>query len=165
MGEVNPDLTFEFGPIQDGRREFVISAAGIKSAFPAVEALYAAAPKLERWVILKYRQRRRPINDLDFADTKVRARDVRYVLFKDNERPGKVGILLYLDGYREEERAAKWAQIGYLFLDEALGEFDVETKVGGVAFLPYGARHFEQARPLPDLPEEFDRYLLEKPRS
>src|SRR4051812_44636605 len=45
---VNPDLTFEFGPVQDGRREFVISAGGIQSAFPAVESLHRAAPDLAR---------------------------------------------------------------------------------------------------------------------
>ena len=48
---VNCDLTFEFGPLQsDGKREFVISEGGIKAAFPAVEALYAKAPALDRWV-------------------------------------------------------------------------------------------------------------------
>src|ERR1700722_18171438 len=30
MHKLNPSLTFEFGPIEDGKREFVISADGIK---------------------------------------------------------------------------------------------------------------------------------------
>jgi hypothetical protein len=45
MQKVDPSLTFEFGPKDDGRREFVISADGIVEAFPKVESLYAAAPK------------------------------------------------------------------------------------------------------------------------
>lgn len=58
---VNPDLTFEFGPVtSDGEREFVISAGGIKSVFPAVEAVAQSAPPLPRWIIVKYRQRRNP---------------------------------------------------------------------------------------------------------
>ena len=37
MNKVNSDLTFEFGPIQaSGKREFVISAGGIKSAFSSL---------------------------------------------------------------------------------------------------------------------------------
>ena len=37
---VNPDLTFEFGPIRnDGKREFIISTGGIRSAFPSVESV------------------------------------------------------------------------------------------------------------------------------
>lgn len=44
---VHPKLTFEFGPKTD-RREFVISAGGIREGFPAVTSLVAAAPKLDR---------------------------------------------------------------------------------------------------------------------
>src|SRR5689334_6398671 len=29
---VHPDLTFELGPVRDGRRDFVVSAGGIKAA-------------------------------------------------------------------------------------------------------------------------------------
>ena len=54
MHKVHEDLTFEFSPISsDGQREFVISADGIQAAFPAVEALYQTAPKLERWKWIK----------------------------------------------------------------------------------------------------------------
>jgi hypothetical protein len=48
--QVHPQLTFEFGPKADWR-EFVISAGGIREAFPAVSSLVAAAPKLDRWRI------------------------------------------------------------------------------------------------------------------
>ena len=39
LHRVHPTLTFEFGPADSGRREFVLSADGIKDAFPAVLAL------------------------------------------------------------------------------------------------------------------------------
>jgi len=48
MNEVDPELTFEFGPMQNGKREFVISADGIKTSFHKVESLYKAAPRLSR---------------------------------------------------------------------------------------------------------------------
>ena len=35
LSKINSDLTFEFGP-KNPKRDFVISAGGIKSAFPAV---------------------------------------------------------------------------------------------------------------------------------
>jgi len=57
LRRVNPDLAFEFGPVKNGKREFVISAGGIRSAFPTVEAPYGAAPPLQRWVSVKYRPR------------------------------------------------------------------------------------------------------------
>ena len=44
--KVDPRLTFEFGP-KEATREFVISAGGIRGAFPAVSALMAAAQTLK----------------------------------------------------------------------------------------------------------------------
>src|SRR5258708_38332693 len=68
LSRVNPDLTFEFGAVRpDGTRQFVISAGGIKSAFSAVESLYSKAPKLRRWVWVKFRPRRKPISDVELA--------------------------------------------------------------------------------------------------
>jgi hypothetical protein len=165
LNKVHRDLTFEFSPVRkDGTREFVISAGGIKAAFPSVEALYAAAPKLPKWTILKYRQRRVPINDLEFAGRKVRSADVHYAIFKD-EDPKKVAIMIFLDGYTEKEKRAVWGHIGYLFLDEALGEYDVETHVGSIVFFNRESKYFEHARPLSELPTQFDEKLGRKKSS
>jgi len=43
MHKVDHDLTFEFGPKENGKREFIISADGIVRAFPKVETLYVLA--------------------------------------------------------------------------------------------------------------------------
>jgi hypothetical protein len=165
LSKVHSDLTFEFSPVrEDGTREFVISAGGIKAAFPSVETLYAAAPKLPKWTILKYRQRRFPINDIEFAGRKVKSADVHYAIFKD-EDPKKVGIMIFLDGYTEKEKRAVWGQIGYLFLDEALGEYDVETHVGAIVFFNRESKYFEHTRPLSELPAQFDEKLGRKKSS
>jgi hypothetical protein len=44
LNRVDPNLTFEFGPKKTDGREFVVSAGGIKSSFPAVVSLVSAAP-------------------------------------------------------------------------------------------------------------------------
>lgn len=159
MQKVHRDLTFEFSPIlEDGSREFVISAGGIKAAFPSVESLHSAAPKLPRWTILKYRQRRLPLNDLEFGGRSVKSTDVHYSIFKDDD-PRKVGIMIFLDGYTEEDEGNVWGNIGYLFLDEALGEYDVESHVGVIVFFNRDSKYFDQARPLAELPSHFDERL------
>lgn len=152
MDRVNADLTFEFGPVSGGKREFVISAGGIKDAFPAVEALYAAAPRLPRWTWVKFRPRRAEISDLEYGDRVVRADDVHYMLAKDGD---KIGIVLFFDGYSEPEEEA-FGQIGFLFLDEALGEFVVETRVGFVEIESRESKYFPRARPLRELARHFD---------
>jgi hypothetical protein len=156
MGGVNSDLTFEFGPVlPNGKREFIISAGGIKAAFPAVEALYAKAPHLERWVWVKYRPRRTHINDIEFGGKKIPAKEVHYLLAKDGD---KAGIVLFFEGYNEREKSI-FGQIAYLYLDEALGEYAVETQVGFIELQPRTSKYFAQAAPLRELPGHFDEYL------
>jgi len=158
LKKVHGDLTFEFSPVQDGKREFVLSAGGIRSAFPAVESLYAKAPPLTRWKWVKYRPRRMPLNDLNYAGKAIKVDDVRYLLAKDGD---KVGVVLFFDGYNEEEKAT-FGQMGYLFLDEALGEYAVETQVGFIEFEGRDSKHFPQARPLRELPAQFDEHFGRK---
>jgi hypothetical protein len=156
MHAIDPDLTFEFGPVQDdGRREFVISAGGIRSAFSAVEALYAKAPALKRWTWVKFRPRRLPISDVSFGGKTVHAADVRYLMAKDGD---KVGIMLFLNGYNDAEKATL-GQIGYLLLDEALGEYAMETQVGAIEFQPTTSTYFLKSRPIAELPARFDEYV------
>ena len=149
---VNPDLTFEFGPVSGGKREFVISAGGIKGAFPAVEALYETAPSLPRWIWVKFRPRRAEISDLNYGDKTIRADDVHYMLAKDGD---KIGIVLFIDGYSKQEEGT-FGQIGFLFLDEALGEYTVETKVGFIEIENRQSQYFSRARPLRELASHFD---------
>ncbi len=158
MEKVHVDLTFEFGPIHDGKREFVISAGGLKKAFPSVETLHSKAPTLPRWVWVKYRPRRLPLHDLEYGDKSIQVDDVRYLLAKDGD---KVGVVLFFDGYNEKEKNA-FGQIGYLFLDEALGEYSVEMEVGFIEFMGRDSKHFSKSRPLRELPAHFDEHLGRK---
>lgn len=158
MQKVHSDLTFEFGPAIDGKREFLISAGGIKAAFPAVEALYASAPALKRWEWVKFRPRRLPLNNIEFGGKSIRVEDVHYLLAKDEP---KVGIVLFFDGYNEKEKSI-FGQIGYLFLDEALGEFAVEMQVGFIEFQSRDSKYFQNASPLEELPAHFDEFWAQR---
>jgi hypothetical protein len=159
MNTVHPDLTFEFSPVlKNGKREFVISAGGIKSAFPAVEALFDSAPNLSKWKFIKFRPRRKPLNDLKFGGKSIKASEVHYKMFNDQE---KVGLIIFLDGYNDAEQNI-YGNIGYLFLDEALGEYDIEMKVGFIEFHSRESEYFEGVRPLTELADHFDEYFKSK---
>jgi hypothetical protein len=158
LASVHPDLTFEFSPVFDhGKREFIISAGGLKVAFPAVQALHAQAPSLERWIIVPFRPRRWPIMNIEMAGVAVAADEAHASIEPDR---GKVGIALYLPGYSRDQHNV-FAQIGYLLLDEALGEFDVETKVGYIEFGSITSQADVERFPLAELPARFDA-LVEK---
>lgn len=158
MEKVNADLTFEFGPVtKDGKREFIISAGGIKSAFPAVEALYKSAPKLEKWTFIRFRPRREPPDKIEFGGKALSAKDVRFVLLNDDDK-NKVDILLLLDGYKESQNET-YGQIGFLFLDNALGEYDVETHVGNIEFLSMDTEYYNKSLPISELAKRFDAFF------
>jgi hypothetical protein len=160
LHRLHPDLTFEFGPVEDdGKREFVISADGVREAFPAVERLYSTAPPMGRWEWVKFRPRRGPM-DLEIGGRSIKVADVRYLLFRD-EDPERIGILLFLAGYTATHHD-QFGQAGFLLLDNVLGEYDIETRVGAIDFASPTSPHFSQSRPIADLADQFDEYFHHK---
>lgn len=160
LSRVHPDLTFEFGP-RTHRREFVISAAGIREAFAAVSSLVAAAPKLDRWHITAFRPRRNPLNSVQIGETCVDPGDVEFSL---RTKGSVIGIQLFIPGFTENDVTIK--QIAYLMLDNALGEYDVETKIGLIQMLPPESPRTTRRYPFSELPSLFDQLastLVEAP--
>ncbi len=127
MHKVYPSLTFEFGPKQNGQREFVISADGNRAAFPKVDSLASSAPALARWKVIKFRTRREPL-DVQFNGVLVKASSVSVDIRPEGE---KVALTVFIPGYLASSRQT-FEGIAFLLLDQALGEFDVETRVGGI---------------------------------
>ena len=114
LHKVHEELTFEFSPVLgDGTREFVISAGGVKDAFPMVESLANLAPNLKKWTIVKYCQRRSPLSNLKFGDKEINSKDVHYAIFKD-EDPDKVGLMVFLDGYKDAQESMGSDRISFL---------------------------------------------------
>ena len=153
MQRVQESVTFEFGPVVEGKREFVISADGIKDAFPAVERLYASAPKLPRWVFIKFRPRRAPM-DVDYEGVKVKVEDVFCTVEPDRN---KAGITVYIRGY-QLSRKKQYTGIAFLMLDQALGEYDVETKVGFIEVRDFAEGSNLEKKPLNEVTQIFDAF-------
>ena len=67
------------------------------------------------------------------------------------------GVYLFIPGFREDDVPSK--QIGYLFLDAALGEYDVETRLGLIKMLSPDTQTVGHQYPLAQLPTLFDRLV------
>jgi len=154
MHKVDPNLTFEFGPKQGDRREFVISADGIRDTFPKVEALFATAPSLPKWSFVKFRPRRDPF-DLQYGGISVKANSISVMLERDGQ---KVDLTVVIPGYTQASRKT-YAGIAFLVLDQALGEYDVETRVGSIDVRAPSAAT-ASAVPLSRLPTAFDSFFV-----
>jgi hypothetical protein len=153
MKNVHESVTFEFGPVVDGKREFVISADGIKDAFPAVEKLYESAPKLSRWKFIKFRPRRVPM-DINYGGVKVKKADVFCTVEPDGN---KAGVTVYIRGYQDRLKN-QYTAIAFLMLDQALGEYDVETKVGFIEVHDFAKPSKLEKKPLADVTQVFDAF-------
>lgn len=132
LGAVHPRLTVDVGALQDGRRELVIGAGGKVAAFPTVRSLVEQAPPLPRWTVVGLRPRRAPVLPVRAGDLEVAPDQVEFVLFPQGER---VGISLFFDPKVMEEPDTM-RRIGFLLLDQALGEEDVTTRVGTIDWRP-----------------------------
>jgi hypothetical protein len=137
LDQIHPSLTFEFGPVEEARREFIISADGDKEAFPAVQRLAAAAPPLREWIVTPFR----PPKDLEhyssivIDDVRLSVDDIWFSFEQD-------GALIHLDLYItdwSEERDEQLGLAAFLLLDVALGEYVVETRVGSISRHRYEA--------------------------
>jgi hypothetical protein len=133
LHRVHDGLTFAFGPVGEGGREFVVSADGVREVFPAVQALVAAAPPLPGWRVVAFRPREsaRESAQIQMGDVKLGMEDV---WFKARPDRGKVGLTLYVRGLspNDVQQGEILKQAAFIFLDHVLGEYDVETKVGAI---------------------------------
>ena len=149
LHRIHPDLTFEFGPVESGKREFVISADGIKDAFPAVLALGAAAPPLSRWSIVRFRPPRPDVTQIKVAGVQLDAKSIEFLAEPDGDR---TGLTISVPDYRPTPEKT-YEQAAYLLLDGMLGEYTVETAVGFVEIVAPKARPSGQWRPLTQIQE------------
>jgi hypothetical protein len=154
---VHPDLEFDIGPLEGGKREIVISAGGIRDAFPAVEALARGAPPLVRWSVVRYRQRQPVRGTVTFQGLALSPEDIRFELSAGG--PGE-GIVLYMPGYARAEHS-RYLALALLMLDTLLGEYDVEMKLGNIVIEPLGPGRGERAMTLDHLAGVFDASLHE----
>jgi len=133
LNEIDENLTFVFGtPGEDERREFIISADGIKSSFPAVESLVESAPDLRDWKIIAFRPRAKTISSILVEGLEIGENDIMFEHYPDLEL---IGIKLYIRNYDEND--SRFISAAFIMLDNAIGEYDTEMKIGEMEFLGF----------------------------
>ncbi|MDH5633906.1 MAG: hypothetical protein OEZ10_13085 [Gammaproteobacteria bacterium] len=157
LAKYKEGITFEVSTEKSGKREFIISADGIKELFPSVEALAVAAPKLEKWDIVAFRPR---MNDyaqfnLNYAGKEFVPSEIWiYTRVED----GNFDLIIYHPNYTDEERNA-FISGAYILLDMALGEYDVVTGIRYIDHqkLPSNPKE-EGLKPFSELRRIFDEF-------
>jgi hypothetical protein len=134
-----------------GGRLLVLTADGDRSLFPMIQQLFAARPKIKGWKIVAFRQREaKPFSKISMNNRDLDPAALRYVARQKND---KLDIKLYVPGYTEGDK--ELGLMAFLALDHTVGEYDVETKLGGIEVLPI-AQAPTVSRALEELPGEID---------
>lgn len=126
LKKVNENLVWSIGGSpSDNKRDFIISAAGIKSSFPDVVSLYNSAPKdLVHWNFIAFR----PKTNTERIQFEDKVRDLSDFYFRFEKYLNKYNIDIYVKNYE----SGVDDHITYLFLDSLLGEYNVETKLAAI---------------------------------
>ena len=132
LQSVNAHLTFEIGINETGQHQLILSADGVRAVFPDVIALYRCAPSLPQWQFVPFRPRVGTDHELHYDGYDM---DASKLWYRTELRDGSPALYLYIDGLTEENSDAL-SGATYIMLDMALGEYDVETKVGQIELRP-----------------------------
>jgi hypothetical protein len=130
LNRIHPDLTFEVGPVENGTREFVLSADGSRDAFPAVLSVGRAAPEMPHWRVIMFRPPRPEVTQLRLGTVELDANTVEFLAEPEG---GLTGLILSIPGYKSTPRK-DFERAAFLLLDGMLGEFTVETGIGSIQF-------------------------------
>ena len=148
------DLAFEIGRApNDPVFKFVISANGDPENIDAVVRLAKAAPDLVNWKIVPFRPRLGGY-ELNYEGHELNASMMRYTLDLTVRPPD---LTLYIDGMTEDN-ANSLRNGAFILLHDALGEFDVMTKLRYIDIEPMTVEvHQETLEPFDELAVEIDR--------
>ena len=92
------ELYFEIGGFPDKQQELIITAEGNKEYFANVEQLIAAAPSIQGWVFIAFKQ---PTNDpfkSKWGNIELDTNDVAFIPLQ-SEDPKEIGIRVYVPNY------------------------------------------------------------------
>lgn len=140
LSKINPDLVFEFSAeLDSGKREFIISADGIVSAFPDVIRLVEAAPELKNFNIIAFRQRGNE-DEIQFNDVELNIDDM-FFTYKNDQQNNLVNVIIYMNGFTEENE--DFIDAAFILLDNLVGEYDVGVKIGEIEFRSYQGKKMQ----------------------
>ena len=144
LKKIDQNLTFEFGPVTNSKREFILSCEGIASSAKSVLALTSADPALPRWRVIAFRQRRKT-DWVEMDSKRLLLKDIHFTYaFNQNNL---IDVKLYLKGYSETTHGS----LMFLALDTLLGEYDVMTRLGNIEFMRPPSTSVPDLMALPEL--------------
>jgi hypothetical protein len=147
LKDVDAGIVHEIGMADPYTIELTLSADGIRSAFPAVIELAKSAPALNGFKISAFRPRCGNGFQLQVAGQTITDQLLTYRLIPDGDT---LGMQLFIDCDLDQEVRT---MVGFLSLDQRLGEYDVAT---GLKWIEFAGGRPPGALPVTGLAHDFD---------
>ncbi|MDY6372062.1 MAG: hypothetical protein SPL12_07200 [Bacteroidales bacterium] len=143
-------LAYDLGPATANGRTLTFTAEGDTDLFRFVVELVDAAPDLDWWEFVAFKQPMGTELRVRFDRYMFDTRKMHFEQLECEEEPDMLGLRIAVDGPHEDEDF----QVGvYVTLEALLGEFDCATLLGYVETVPLPAEPFKSGfQPLDDLP-------------
>ena len=164
MGETMPGLAWVFGPGQEGGHSFTVSGEGQIAKQLLAEYWLSHAVQLQGWTFYGSRQSTPGFEDFVIQIGELGKVDAENFLVKTvvDEESQKLDIVAWHPMFADlpEEHHG---QLLFLFLDEALGEFGVQSWIGNIDIDPVDAdavddRNVHRLSNLPKFIDDIYRY-------
>jgi hypothetical protein len=144
---VDADLVHEIGMADPSTIELIVSADGMKAAFRGVIDLVQSAPPLDGFKITAFRPRCGDGLQLEVAGQTITDQLLTYRLISEGDL---LGLELFIDSDLAEKVRS---MVGFLSLDQRLGEYDVAT---GLKWIEFAGGRPADALPITGLAHDFD---------
>ncbi len=150
--KVDSNLAFNSSPIlENGKREFTISADGLKESFVSVENLVKQSPKFKNWNIIAFRQRIGNDNlGIRYNDYEISYDDLYY---KSSINEGLYGIDLYIKNF---DGSGQMQNTIYILLDALLGEYDTTMRIDWIEWYSLNEEDLSNFKHIIELRKEID---------
>lgn len=147
MSARDPGLVFEVG-LKDDQYQFIVSANGDRALINLVLECVNAAPDIEGWQIIAFRQAEAGFS-LSSVGVEVDLDDVRVIFETDEDSEDCLAVFFI---FRTEQALTEndMISISCLILDHTLGEFDAMTEISslGVHRLEPDEKWSAETRPI-----------------
>ena len=130
LTKVADGLSFEMSTGSPLLREFIVSAEGNIRLFSDVIRLVGCAPILDGWKIIAFRQPKGTGLVVAFKGQQLSPNELWFIAEPNTNR---LDIMLFVQNLKRKGLDFV-EQAGFIALDTAIGEYDVETKLGAIQF-------------------------------
>lgn len=126
LSVIHEKLVFEFSAaLNNGKREFILSADGIRNAFPDLLYLYKRSPNFDNFIIIPFKQGFVGDPQIEFNNGFTLSWDK--IMFKSEKTPEGLSIDFYIKDYDESD--GNFGVGLAILLDSYLGEYDAVMQI------------------------------------